>query len=506
MFAVRSKSHRQAIPFSLGHILWLSATWLQLAHARPQSGVREYVPILLGSLGLIPSVARSALIPSAPAPVQSQADSTRLVPSSALLLETASLQLSLLSLSSIAILPSTPTNLPTPSAPLTSSRRPIPSFPSDASVVITPSRSGATGKPVMQSTNEDLRPIPPAATQPGDPNGHHEITEPNFTATKTCRGCSPFVEIPATGWLDSLAEEPQGPSSRLIRTNVIAGPSNLLISQAPSGGNFVIGGSATVTPGQTIIVDNVPVAIQTSAGKVEVVIGTTVIPLNPDAPKSYKKPQVTHTPTSLPVVITIGSETISANSQGQYIVSGQTLQPGGTAITISGTTISLAPSATAVIINGISSALTPNFGNIWTISAAALTFKNQVYTANRAGYITIGPGTVLKPGGEAITVDGIALSLDNSGTVVVVQGNTSILKPAITVVTLTKSVGAGVGGGRAGYTSGGSWTLPTTKAETSAKLISAGGTLSPNFVGDDAWLGGLMMLVWWSLGFLAVGL
>lgn len=365
---------------------------------------------------------------------------------------------------------------------------------------------GTTGTTVMQSTDQGLRPIPPAATQSGDPNGHHEITEPNFSATKPCRGCSPVVEVTATGWLDSSAEEQHETSAQRILTRVPAGPFNVFISQAQSGGNFVIGDSKTVTPGQTITVDNVPIAIQNTGGTVEVVVGTAVIPLQPPSETtSHTWPHVTYAPTSLPPVLTIGTEIISANPQSHYIVAGQTLSPGGEPIRVAGTTISLAPSAAAIVINGATSSLTPIFGNIWTTAAPALTLGNHVYPANRAGYITINPSTVLKPGGEAITVNGTTLSLDQSGTAVVIQGSISILHPVKTVVTLTRSVGSNnIGGANAGYTSGGTWSSPTGKSNVPAKPISAGGTLHPGFIKADGWFGGALVLVWWGLGYLTV--
>jgi hypothetical protein len=397
-----------------------------------------------------------------------------------------------------------------PSTPLTAGPRPIPSAPAapDASLTNKSSRMGTTGSTVMQSTDQGLRPIPPAATQSGDPNGHHEITEPNFSATKPCWGCSPVVEVTATGWLDNPAEEQQGTSIQPILTRVPAGPSNVFISQAQSGGNFVIGDSNTVTPGQTVTVENVPIAIQTTGGTVEIVVGTAIIPLQPPSETtSHTWSHATYAPTPLPPVLTIGTETIAANAQSQYIVAGQSLLPGGGAITVAGSTISLAPSATAIVINGATSSLTPVFGNIWTTAAPALTLGNHVYPANRAGYITISPGTVLKPGAEPITVNGTTLSLDHSGTAVVIQGSTSIMHPVTTVVTLTRSVGSGnIGGANAGYTSSRTWSSPTTKPNVPAKPISAGGTLTPRFVRADGWFGGALVLVWLGLGYLTVGL
>jgi hypothetical protein len=65
----------RALPLSLCHVLYLCATWIQLAHARPQTSMQMttvfqfssepytdtgpdadgYAPELLGGLGLIPS-------------------------------------------------------------------------------------------------------------------------------------------------------------------------------------------------------------------------------------------------------------------------------------------------------------------------------------------------------------------------------------------------------------------------------------------------------------------
>jgi hypothetical protein len=391
------------------------------------------------------------------------------------------------------------------SVPLTLDPKPVPSAPGtpNASLVTKSSRLDNPETSKMQSTDQGLRPIPPAATQVGDPNGHHEITEPNFSATKPCRGCSPVVEMSATGWLDGPAAEQQWASPQAIRTRVPVGPSDILISQIQSGASFVIGGSITVTPGQTVTVDNVPVAIQTTASRLEVVVGTTVVPLYSNEARS-RGTRASHPPSALPPMLTIGTETITANSQDQYVVSGQTLSPGGSAIIVAGTTISLAPSATAVVVNGVTSTIVPRLGNVWTMSAPALTLNDHVYTANRAGYITISPGTVLKPGGEAITVNGTTLSLDSGGTAVVIQGSTSTMQPVTTVVTLTRSVGGDAG--NAGRTNGGTWALPTKKPEVPAKPISAGGALDPGLTSTDGWLGGVLLLVWWGLGYLAVEL
>ncbi|KAJ4369163.1 hypothetical protein N0V83_006247 [Neocucurbitaria cava] len=374
----------------------------------------------------------------------------------------------------------------------------VPSAPvtTDATIAISTSLN-ASGIPVMQSTDQGLRPIPPAATQIGDPNGHHEITEPNFTATKPCRGCQPVIEITATGWLDSPPAEQQGTTETPAKATIPAGNSDIVISQATSGGNFVIGDSTTLTPGQTITVDDTPVAIQTSEGRTEVVVGTTTIPMKSDeASPQSTSPQITDAPSPLPPVLTIGTRVVTPNAQTQYIIADQTLAPGSSALTISGTTLSLAPSATALVVNGVTSSLTPSLGVVYTTEMpAALTFNSHIYTTNRAGYIVMGPGTTLIPGGNPVTVDGTTLSLEHAGTAVVVQGTTSMLQPVTTVVTLTRAPsGGGVGAGVAGYTTGSRLASPTEKPVPGGAASRYGYTLV------DGWLGGLLMLVWWGFG------
>lgn len=387
--------------------------------------------------------------------------------------------------------------IPIFSAPVPSGPRPIGSAPV-TSKEDAPSITVTSGSPVISSTDQGLKPIPPAVTQPGDPNGHHEITEPNFTVTKSCPGCIPVIEITATGWVDNPAEEQQITTSA-VKATVKAGPSNIIISQLPAGDNFIVGESTTVKVGQTITVDNTPVAIQTTAGRVEVIYGTVVVALGSGNAKPSEWLQTTRKATPLPPVLTVGSETVVANSRTEYVVWDQTLTPGGAPITLHGTTISLMPSATAVIINGVTSALAPNFGYAQTTAAPALTFQGQTYTINRAGYITLSPGVVLKPGGQPVTIDGTTLSLDYSGTAVVIQGSTSRLQPATTVVTLTKT--SDLDGS---HTVDGSFAQTTGKSGITAKPVSGAGALRTSLAFMDDWLSLVIVFICWGLGCLII--
>ena len=196
---------------------------------------------------------------------------------------------------SIHSVPTAPNFIPT--APILTSHLGIIDsnpVPTGAPTTLITSQGNATRSVSMQSAIQDLRPIPPAATQIGDPNGHHEISEPDFSVTRPCRGCSPVIEITATGWLNKPAEQQHGPTplttKALPKATISAGTASLVVEQEPDGDNFVVGGSYTITPGKTFMVDNTPVEIRTSDGKTEAVIGTTVIPLQPDHPRTTYEP------------------------------------------------------------------------------------------------------------------------------------------------------------------------------------------------------------------------
>ena len=373
----------------------------------------------------------------------------------------------------------------------------------------------------MASTDEGLRPIPAPTTAPGDPNGHHEISEPNFTATAPCHGCSPVIEISATGFFD-WASTPIADHAGTSLTSamplpsiatITAGQSEVVISKEPTGGGFVIGGSTTVssgqtlvvdrttvTAGQTVIIDNTPVVIQTSGGSTEVIIGTATVPvtLYPDAASSAVS-QITQPPLLAPVVL--GSQTITANSLSQYLVSGQTLSPGGPAITVDGTTISLAPSATALVVNGQTTTITqPYYDAVYTstfLPLLTLFDNNQVFTADRAGKYILAPGTTLAPGSPAVTVSGTTVSLDPMGTAVVVQGSTRSLAPQTTVVTITR-------GGGVEQWSGMPYSFSSGLPRGTAKLPPINAGMSLAVVGG--WLEGMLLLWVIGTGWLAIWL
>ncbi|KNG44997.1 hypothetical protein TW65_08238 [Stemphylium lycopersici] len=106
---------------------------------------------------------------------------------------------------------------------------------------------------------------------------------------------------------------------------------------------------------------------------------------------------------------------------------GQTLTPGGV-VTISGTLYSMpeGASGSVVVINGVTTTLSSGAG---IIAAPALTINGITYTQSVRDGTTeyvLGEGTTLAPG-STVEMDGTTYSLDESGTALIINGQTSTL-------------------------------------------------------------------------------
>ncbi|KAH8717042.1 hypothetical protein GQ44DRAFT_390988 [Phaeosphaeriaceae sp. PMI808] len=175
----------------------------------------------------------------------------------------------------------------------------------------------------------------------------------------------------------------------------------------------VVVGSNTLTQGQSTNINGVPVVVPSDGGGSRVVIGGTTI-------------QVDNRPTAVPI-LTVGDNTVTANPDGQFVVGTATLKPGGPAITVDGSTLSLGPSGTIAVVNGI----TQTLANLPLITPPpAITVGGLIISPTLIGGTTqfvLGDKT-LAPG-NAITVDGTIYSLppDDRGTAIIVNGITSTL-------------------------------------------------------------------------------
>lgn len=236
------------------------------------------------------------------------------------------------------------------------------------------------------------------------------LVAPVFTAARqsiTAQGTSAIVVA------SSVPLQPGGPAVTV---------SGQTISLAPSASFLVVDGStqnanATPAPGAgTTIAITQPngavisdISVQ-AGGPVTTVSGHT-ISLAPSA--SYVvvdgNTQTLAQGTSTTPVFTAAGQTYTADAaSGFTIASGTILQPGH-AVTISGTTISLAPSASYVVVNGATRTLakphtsggsSPTSSDSWTVSTGAVSSVSSPASATTTG----SAGTVVKPSRRLLDV------------------------------------------------------------------------------------------------------
>ncbi|KAL8782886.1 MAG: hypothetical protein Q9195_009542, partial [Heterodermia aff. obscurata] len=174
-----------------------------------------------------------------------------------------------------------------------------------------------------------------------------------------------------------------------------------------------------------------------SASPISATLPTETSPLSLAPTASAIPTELTNTPavTAHPApILTIASQPITQNSASEYIVASQTLAPGSSPITLSGTTYSLAPSASAIVVNGVTSSIQsipisplPSF----LPSAQVFTIGTQPFTASLLSGSGSGSGSeyiigsqTLVPGAPAVTVGGVPVSLESGGGGAVVGGST----------------------------------------------------------------------------------
>ncbi|KAL8947277.1 MAG: hypothetical protein Q9222_006425 [Ikaeria aurantiellina] len=198
---------------------------------------------------------------------------------------------------------------------------------------------------------------------------------------------------------------------------------------ADSSSQFAIG-TQTLAPGGPAITHSGTVLSLPPSGS-GVVIGPSTQEVQPAVP----------TP-----ALTVGDTTVIPNSASQFLVGSQTLVPGGAAITHSGMVVSLAPSASAAVVGGQTQDLNPAL----VTSPPSITIGGQVVTANSASRFQIG-GQTLKPGAAPVTVNGQTISLNPSGSALVVNGQTqNIMQPSPVPLPVITVGGAKVTGDSAG--------------------------------------------------------
>lgn len=131
------------------------------------------------------------------------------------------------------------------------------------------------------------------------------------------------------------------------------------------------------------------------------------------------------TPAEAPAVLTFAGSTYTANAASQFILAGQTLAPGA-AISVSGTPISLASGAAVAVVGTSTQSLKSS--PVITPSPAVLSFDGSSYTADASSHFIIDGQTLAQ--GAVITVSGTPISLPSGGAVAVIGTSTQSLKSA----------------------------------------------------------------------------
>lgn len=142
---------------------------------------------------------------------------------------------------------------------------------------------------------------------------------------------------------------------------------------------------------------------------------------------AHQSTEISDTGATLPPHFTVGTQIISANQQGQFLVAGQTLHP-GSILTVSGIPVSLAPNSAYAVVGTATETLVTSQSPP-ALSAPtpppALTIGTQVVNPDSHSRYRI-DGQTLVPG-HAITVSGTMITLAPSETELIVGTSTQAL-------------------------------------------------------------------------------
>ena len=262
---------------------------------------------------------------------------------------------------------------------------------------------GSSTTPIVKATNPEAITVNGLALNRGPSSdlfiGTREITPgaPVITISGT------LISLDDSGtavFIDGSSFPVATPTSQSVVTDT----KGYVFTKAPGSGLLV--GSQTLVPGGPAInINNTLMSLVPAA--TAVVIGGSTIPV----------PNLA----SQPTVLNIDGHTFTDVSGSTFVVGSQTLVPGGPAITVNGTLMSLAPAATDVVIGGSTFPVSVATGKPLEIDV------NDYSIAKASGSDFIVGSQTLVPGGPAITVNGTLVSLAPSATDLVIGTQTEAL-------------------------------------------------------------------------------
>lgn len=298
----------------------------------------------------------------------------------------------------------------------------------DPSEFVVGENTYSAGGPAVTLSNGVLSIIPPAESG----KNVHFMVNPSTPRILTIAGQT-FTANPSGIAIAGTTLLPGGPGITISGTPITLGPSGTLFVgdnpvplanelYFPPSFVFMIGGqTATANPAGFVLADS-----KLLPGGTPITISGTPVSLDPSGVLFIGSSSINLlAPTSSQNTFTVGGYTFIAESTG-FKLAGSTLLPGGAAITISGTPISLAPSG--VLIIGSSSIDLPAKSSVSDV----FTTNGLTFTAEPSAIVV--DGITLVPGGPAITVLGTPISLRaGNGAGVLIIGTSTINLPAHTL-------------------------------------------------------------------------
>lgn len=223
-------------------------------------------------------------------------------------------------------------------------------------------------------------------------------------------------------------------------TSALAVPTGSTTPIAPAitiGSNIITQNSASeyVIGDQTLAPGNSAIEVEGTTYSLAISSSATLLVENgvtaTSTPATASSAEVHVIASVLAPKTTVEAGVVSQNTLSEYMVAGQTLSAGGSAVEVEGTTYSLAPSATAVFVDGVTSALPVASGSpVISVNtdavAPAITVGSSVVIPNAATEYVIETQT-LAPGSSAIEIQGTTYSLAPSASALLINGATNTL-------------------------------------------------------------------------------
>ncbi|KAG9687881.1 AAA-domain-containing protein, partial [Aureobasidium melanogenum] len=188
-----------------------------------------------------------------------------------------------------------------------------------------------------------------------------------------------------------------------------------------------------VTSGAYVVADQT-----LSRGGSAIEISGTTYSLGPSGDKIVVNGEATpvsalQATTAQPATVVIGDVTAAPESSGAYyVVAGQTLSPGASAIEISSVTYSLPNSGANIVVNGATS-----YANAASTPAPVILGSVTAASFIGGGYIV--SSQILSPGGTEVEVAGTTYSLAASGNTVFIDGKPTAIQIAAPVTPLAQA-------------------------------------------------------------------